>query len=178
MNDDLETVVVNADVLEEFIKNKDPKKVKEIEIEISKRIARHQNNPQFIALSERLQKLKEQAEQGVINSIEFLKYLIKIAEDLLKAEKEETTRDEQKTAKAALTELFKEVKTANTPRIVENIVNDIDKIVGVVRLDGWQNTTKGQREVKQALRKTLFHYKLHNDQELFERAYKYIEQYY
>ncbi len=59
-----------------------------------------------------------------------------------------------------------------------NIVNDIDKIVGIVRFDGWQNTTKGQREVKQALRKTLFNYKLHADQDLFERAYKYIEQYY
>ena len=174
----METVIVNADVLEEFIKNKDPKKVKEIEVEITKRLARHKDNPKFIALSERLQKLKEQAEQGIINSIEFLKYLIKIAEDLLKAEKEETTEDEQKTAKAALTELFKEVKTATTPKIVESIVNDIDEIVRIVRFEGWQNTTKGQREVKQALRKTLFNYKLHNDQELFERAYKYIEQYY
>jgi len=178
VNDGLETVVVNADVLEEFIRNKDPRKVKEIEVEISKRLARHANNPIFIALSERMQKIKEQAEQGIINSIEFLKYLIKLAEDVLKAEKTETTRDEQKTAKAALTELFGEVKTASTPRIIENIVNDIDKIVKVVHFDGWQNTTKGQRQVKQALRSTLFNYKLHTDQDLFDRAYKYIEQYY
>jgi len=113
-----------------------------------------------------LQHLKEQAEQGTIHSIEFLKYLIKIAEDLLKAKKEETSEDEQKTAKAALTELFKEVKTANTPKIIENIVNDIDELVRIVHFAGWQNTTKGQREVKQALRKTLFNY---NDQELFDR---------
>jgi type I restriction enzyme R subunit len=174
VNDGLETVVVNADVLEEFIKNKDPKKVKEIEIDISKRLARNAPNPKFIALSERMQKLKEQAEQGIINSIEFLKYLIKLAEDLLKIEKEETTQNEQKTAKAALTELFSEVRTANTPRIIESIVNDIDKIVKVVRFDGWQNTTRGQREVKQALMGTLLNYRLHTDQDLFSRAYSYI----
>lgn len=176
--DDLETVVVNADILEEFIRNKDPKKIKKVEIEIKKRLDKYKNNPAFIELSERLQKLKEQAEQGLINSIQFLKYLIKIAEDLLKAEKEESTKQEQKTAKTALTELFQEVKTAKTPKIVENIVNDIDEIVRIVRFEGWQNTTKGQREVKQALRKTLLRYQLHNDQELFDRAYKYIEQYY
>ncbi|MBC8179652.1 type I restriction endonuclease subunit R, partial [candidate division KSB1 bacterium] len=178
VNDDLGTVVVNADILEEFIRNKDPKKIKKVEIEIKKRIEKHKNDPQFIVLSERLQKLKEQAEQGLINSIQFLKYLIKIAEDLLKAEKEETTKQEQKTAKAALTELFQEIKTSKTPKIVENIVNDIDELVRIVRFEGWQNTTKGQREVKQALRKTLFKYQLHNDQDLFDRAYKYIEQYY
>jgi len=36
----------------------------------------------------------------------------------------------------------------------------------------------GEREIKRALRKTLFKYKLHQDQELFERAYNYIRQYY
>jgi type I restriction enzyme R subunit len=35
-----------------------------------------------------------------------------------------------------------------------------------------------EREVKMALRKTLFKYKLHQDQELFDRAYGYIRQYY
>ena len=34
------------------------------------------------------------------------------------------------------------------------------------------------REVKQALRKTLFKYKLHQDAALFEKAYGYIREYY
>jgi len=175
---DMEKVVVNADVLEEFVRTNDPKKIKQVEIEISKRIAKHGNNPKFKALGERLQKIKEQAEQGIINSIEFLKYLIKLAEDLLKAEKEETTEQEQKTAKSALRELFQSVKTDKTPKIIENIVTDIDSIVKIVRFDLWQNTTKGQREVKKALRETLLKYTLHSDQDLFEKTYKYIEQYY
>ena len=60
------------------------------------------------------------------------------------------------------------------PRIVE----DIDKIVKNVRFDGWQATAAGERQVKQALRAQLLKYKLHTDQELFDRAYGYIRQYY
>jgi type I restriction enzyme R subunit len=50
--------------------------------------------------------------------------------------------------------------------------------VRIVRFDGWQQTHAGEREVKKALRKTLFKYKLHQDQELFGRAYGYICTYY
>ncbi len=62
--------------------------------------------------------------------------------------------------------------------IVENVVNDIDHIVRDVRFDGWQKTNAGEREIKKALRKTLFKYKLHQEQELFSKAYQYIEQHY
>ena len=36
----------------------------------------------------------------------------------------------------------------------------------------------GEREVKLALRRTLFKYRLHQDQDLFDRAYRYIREYY
>ena len=52
--------------------------------------------------------------------------------------------------------------------MVERIVNDIDEIVRHVRFEGWQTTHAGEREVKKALRKTLFKYRLHQDQELFD----------
>lgn len=63
---------------------------------------------------------------------------------------------DEELGKAALTELFEEVKNDQTPIIVERVVNDIDEIVRYVRFDGWQNTHAGEREVKMALRKTLF----------------------
>ena len=58
------------------------------------------------------------------------------------------------------------------------MANDIDEIVRVVRFDGWQNTHAGEREVKKALRKPLLKYRLHQDQELFERVYQHIVTYY
>ena len=58
------------------------------------------------------------------------------------------------------------------------MVDEIDSIVRLVRFDGWQATVAGERQVKQALRASLLKYKLHKDQELFERAYGYIKEYY
>ena len=77
-----------------------------------------------------------------------------------------------------MTELFEEAKNGDTPIIVEKVVSDIDEIVRHVRFNGWQSTHAGEREVKKALRKTLFKYKLHEDQDLFDRAYEYIRTYY
>jgi type I restriction enzyme, R subunit len=71
-----------------------------------------------------------------------------------------------------------EVRNDQTPKMVERIVNDIDEIVRLVRFPGWQQTSAGEREVKQALRKTLLKYALHQDKELFGKAYEYIKQYY
>lgn len=67
---------------------------------------------------------------------------------------------------------------ARTHVIVERIVNDIDDIVRKVRFPDWQHTTQGERLVQKELRKTLLKYQLHRDQELFDKAYGYIRQYY
>ncbi|MFT5194190.1 MAG: type I restriction enzyme R subunit [Cellvibrionaceae bacterium] len=61
---------------------------------------------------------------------------------------------------------------------MEKVVKDIDEIVRFIRFPGWQKTSAGERQVRSALRKTLFDFKLHQDKELFEKAYEYIRQYY
>ena len=101
-----------------------------------------------------------------------------MAKDVVETERAAPPIEEEERGKAALTELFEEAKNAETPIIVERVVNDIDEIVRAVRFAGWQNTHAGEREVKKALRKTLFKYKLHQDQDLFDRAYGYIREYY
>ncbi len=50
------------------------------------------------------------------------------------------------------------MRNEDTPIVVERVVNDIDEIVRYVRFPGWQNTSAGEREVRKALRKTLFKY--------------------
>ncbi|MEX2608298.1 MAG: type I restriction endonuclease subunit R [Kiritimatiellia bacterium] len=176
--DDMEEYVLDADVIDEIAGSGDPKKVKKLEKELRKRLQKHGNDPRFQDLSERLEKLRDRAERGLIQSIEFVKELCKIARETVEAEREALSEQEQKGAKAALTELFLEAKTDQTPAVVERIVNDIDEIVNVVRFDGWQDSLPGRKEVQKALRKSLLKYKLHKDQELFNRAYGYIEQYY
>ncbi len=139
---------------------------------------REDGYPRFRALSERLESLKERHEQGQLHSIAFLKQLLDLAKDLVQAEKDTPPEEDEDRGKAALTELFQAVRNPETPIIVERLVGEIDSIVRMVRFAGWQNTTAGEREVKKALRKTLFNYKLHQDTELFEKAYGYIRQYY
>ncbi|HQN42831.1 MAG TPA: hypothetical protein PLA25_01765, partial [Anaerolineaceae bacterium] len=112
------------------------------------------------------------------NSLDYLKQLLEIARKVLQAEKDVDPEEERQSAKAALTELFNETKTAQTPVIVERIVADIDEIVRNVRFPGWQQTIAGEREVKQALRRVLLKYQLHKEQELFDKAYGYIKEYY
>lgn len=110
--------------------------------------------------------------------MEFLKQLLVLAKETLQAEKEVPPEEDEDRGKAALTGLLNDIKTPETPIIVERVVADIDEIVRLVRFPGWQNTLAGEREVKKALRKVLFKYKLHADEELFEKAFSYIRQYY
>ena len=178
VRDDLDTLVLDADLLEAVLSNPDPQKAKEIEIKLKRRLRRHDGSTKFKKLSERLDALKDRFESGQINSVEFLKQLLEIAKETLQAEKETPPEEDENRGKAALTELFNEVKTEATPIMVERVVADIDDIVRLVRFPGWQGTQAGEREVKKALRKALFKYKLHADEELFEKAYSYIRQYY
>lgn len=176
----LQEFVLDADVIEDIFNNPDPKNAKKLEEILVKRFKKNSTDPKFIKLSERLEALRDKAERGLITSIEFVKELCKIAKETVQAEKELQEILEEKTPKAALTELFLELKSDKTPAVVERIVTDIDAIVRVVvkGFTGWQKTNSGEREVQKALRKTLYKYKLHKDQMLFERAYGYIKEYY
>ena len=107
-----------------------------------------------------------------------MKELLNLARDVVSADRTVPPMEREEQGKAALTQLFEEARNPDTPIIVERVVTDIDEIVRYVRFDGWQSTHAGEREVKLALRRTLFKYKLHQDQELFDRAYGYIREYY
>ena len=179
VRDDIETLVLDADVLDNILKDANPgKKAREVEIKLIARLRKHAGNPVFTELGERLEKLRERHEQGLINSLGFLKAMLEIARETVAAEQQATPAEAQNKALAALTELFNEIKGKHTHVIVERIVTDIDAIVKQVRFPDWQNTTQGERLVQQSLRRALLKYKLHTDQELFDKAYGYIRQYY
>lgn len=179
VRDDLETLVLDAQVLEEILETTEPgKKAKEVEIKLIARLRKHLGNPKFTALGERLEKIRERHEQGFLTSLEFLKAILEVAKEVVEAENETDPEEERDKAKEALTDLFNEAKNGNTHFIVDRIVADIDDIVKKVRFPDWQATSQGERMVQRELRKTLLKYQLHRDQELFDRAYEYIRQYY
>jgi type I restriction enzyme R subunit len=179
VREDIDILELSADLIDDFFEhNKNDKaKMKKIEIDLVAKIRKHCKNDKFIKLGERLENLRERHEQGLVTSVEFLKLLLELARDAAAAEREYVPEEEIDKGKAALTELFNGVKNPNTPIIVERIVADIDEIVKIVRFDGWQGTTAGKQDVAKALRGVVWiKYKL-KDNEVFDKAYKYIEMY-
>lgn len=179
-DDTQEIITMDADLIDDFIKTQaDLKKVTmKVEINLIAIIRKHSNDPKYIALGEKLERLREQHEQGLLGSIEFLKMLLTLAREAAQAEREVVPEQEIDKGKAALTELFNGVRNESTPIIVERIVNDIDGIVKIVRFDGWQDTTEGKKDVKKALRQVTWKKYGIKDQEVFDKAYSYIEEYY
>ncbi len=135
----------------------------------------------FKKFAEKLDELRERMEQNLITSIEYLKQLLQMARELLEAEKEmEQPKDKREQARAALTDLFQSIKTEDTPFIVEQVVNDIDnEVVKIIRLfnDAFKSVT-ARREIKKKLRSILWIKYQIKDNEVFEKAYQYIEMYY
>jgi type I restriction enzyme R subunit len=156
-------------------KDADPR---EIEKQITARIARHLTNPTFVELRKRLNALREKFAGIQQSSLDFLRELLELARDTVAADKavNETPREEQ--GKAALTELFESLKTDDTPVIVENVVNRIDEVVKAVRFEGWQSTIRGDQEVRKALRYMLYVQFKIRDNDVFEKALGYISEYY
>jgi type I restriction enzyme, R subunit len=74
VRDDIETLVLDADVLAEILTDIEPgKRAREVEVKLIARLRKHLGHPKFTALGERLEKIKQRHEQGFLSSLEFLK---------------------------------------------------------------------------------------------------------
>ncbi len=177
IRDDLETLVMDENLLDQISSSATTKKAKQVEMKIIWRLHKHADDPRFIELGKKLEELKDKHYKNAITSLEFLKELLKLARETVALERE-TKAEPIDNSKEALTQLFEEAKVEKTPIIIRKIVEDIDEVVKVTRFDGWQWTNTGEREIQKALRKTLLKYQLHKEQELFEKAYNYIREHY
>ena len=179
----LEDLVIDADIIDSVLEDekKRQKKIVEVEKMLKIRLGEHKGDPKFKKFAEKLDELRERMEQSLISSIDFLKQLLQLARELLEEEKKmEQPLDKRAQARAALTDLFQSIRTENTPFIVEQVVNDIDnEVVNIVRQfnDAFQSVT-ARREIKKKLRSILWIKYQIKDNDVFEKAYSYIEMYY
>ncbi|WP_233120632.1 type I restriction endonuclease subunit R [Boudabousia liubingyangii] len=176
---DLETIVLNAELIEDLMSagkgTVDPEELTKI---VSARIAKHRGNPAFVELGKRLQELREKYANAQQHSLDFLKALLDLSRDTLQAEKEAGEVPREERGKAALSELFETVKSEETPIIVDKVVEEIDNVVRQVRFDGWQSTSEGDRVVSQELRKILYLKFKIKSAEVHFKALEYIREYY
>ena len=179
----LEDLVVDSDVIDAVLEDEKAREKKIVEIEkmLRLRLGEHKGDPNFKKFAEKLDELRERMAQNLISSIDFLKQLLVLAKDLLEEEKKKAEpQDKRAQARAALTDLFQSIKTEETPIIVEQVVNDIDnEVVNIVRQfnDAFQSVT-ARREIKKKLCSILWVKYQIKDNDVFERAYQYIEMYY
>ena len=183
VDEEEDILAMDAKIIEKFISGEalPDKKRRKVEIDLAAIILEHRDDLRFVALGERMEKLREEHEAGLLTSIQFLKALLALAKDAAQMIKQTTNTgsvDPTVKGKAALTELFQSVRNDNTPVIVERIVNDIDGIVKIVRFPGWQNTPTGRREVSRNLHDVIMRKYRIKDQDVFNKAYNYVEQYY
>ena len=177
---DEDVLEMDAKIIEKFIAGDTEagKKKKKIELDLAAIIRKHPDDPRFIALGARMEKLREEHEAGLLTSMAFLKALLDLAKEAAQMEREVVPEDREDKGKAALTALFQSVRNENTPVIVERIVSDIDGIVKIVRFDGWQNVPTGRKMISRNLRDVIMRKYRIKDKEVFDKAYSYVEQYY
>jgi hypothetical protein len=79
----------------------------------------------------------------------------------------------------------KTVELVHENVLLETVRHDLDTLVmdaevknGKTPIPGWQNTKAGEREVQKALRKVIYVKYQVKDQDLFDKAFGYIRQYY
>ncbi|MBS3087279.1 HsdR family type I site-specific deoxyribonuclease [Candidatus Pacearchaeota archaeon] len=177
IRDDLDTLILDETILEKISGKDAERKAKELEMKIVWRLHKRPNDPKFKELGKRLEDLRERHYKNTIGSIELLKGILGIAKEVVDLERNADVEPVDDT-KEALTKIFLECKVEQTPAILERIVKDIDNHIKVTRFDEWQWTKTGEREIQKALRKTLLKYKLHKEQDLFDKAYEYIRAHY
>ncbi|WP_404361471.1 type I restriction endonuclease subunit R [Methylotuvimicrobium sp. KM1] len=178
IRDDIDDLVMDEHAVFVLTEKEQEKRARQLEINLMGRLRGHEN-PKFVALGERLEKLRQDYEAGVIKAIDWLKGLLDAAKQAVHLEREldEKVVTEEDNIQA-LTKLFLETRPDSTPKVIHDIVEQIDKIVKATRFDGWQKSNSGPREIQKALLLTLAQFGLGKDKELFSKAYGYIEEHY
>ena len=88
IRDDLDTLVMDENILDQMREGGTKKKAKEVELKIGCRLHKPAEDPRFIELGKKLEELKDMHYRNAITSLEFLKKLLKLARETVALERE------------------------------------------------------------------------------------------
>ncbi len=154
-----------------------------IEARLKRRLA-DTESPAYKSLAERIEKLREQAITSVEESLAFLEQALKIATDVVAADRaaEEGTLAEIEPLLDPKTGALTQIVEENTPpglhKIIPDIVFRIDDIVMSSAYTGWTDSDSGDKRVKRELRMALKEFGLPISGELFDQTYAYVRENY
>jgi len=154
-----------------------------IEARLKRRLAEAES-PVYKSLAERIEKLRTKAIENVEDSLAFLEQALKIAQDVVAADRaadegdEETLERLADPKRGALTQIVEENTPPGLHKIVPDIVDRIDSIVAEVAYTGWTESEPGDKRVRRELRTALKEYGLPIKGELFDSTYEYVRENY
>ncbi|MFJ2351564.1 type I restriction endonuclease subunit R [Glutamicibacter sp. NPDC087673] len=154
-----------------------------IETRLKRRLA-DSDSPVYKSLAERIEKLRAKAIENVEDSLAFLEAALKIAQDVVAADRAAELGDEEELERisdprrGALTQIVEENTPPGLHKIVPDIALRIDSIVVQVAYTGWTSSDAGDKHVRRELRSALKDYSLPIKGELFDRTYDYVRENY
>lgn len=154
-----------------------------IEARLKRRLA-DSESPVYKSLAERIEKLRAKAIENVEDSLAFLEAALKIAQDVVAADRAAELGDEEELERisdprrGALTQIVEENTPPGLHKIVPDIALRIDSIVVQVAYTGWTSSDAGDKQVRRELRSALKDYSLPIKGELFDRTYAYVRENY
>lgn len=154
-----------------------------IEARIRRRLAETESSV-YQSLAERIEKLRNKAIENVEDSLAFLEEALKIAQDVVAADRAAEAGDEAALERitdpkrGALTQIVEENTPPGLHKIVPDIVDRIDAIVVEVAYTGWTQSDAGDKRVRRELRTALKEYGLPIKGDLFDRTYEYVRENY
>lgn len=155
-----------------------------IEFRLRRRFTEEEAAPVYRSLAERIEKLRQRVVEDVEDSLAFLEEALKIAQDVVAADRAATNRDDAELARLAdpkrgvLTEIVEQNTPAGLHKIVPDIVDRIDSIVLQVAYTGWTESDAGDKQVRRELRGVLKDYGLPIKGPLFDHTYSYVRENY
>ena len=154
-----------------------------IEARLQRRLA-DTESPAYKSLAERIEKLRTKAIENVEDSLAFLEEALKIAQDVVAADRAAEQGDEEALERisdpkrGALTQIVEENTPSGLHKIVPDIVDRIDAIVAEVAYTGWTESDAGDKHVRRELRSALKEFGLPVKGELFDKTYEYVRENY
>ncbi|CAN5304977.1 HsdR family type I site-specific deoxyribonuclease [soil metagenome] len=134
----------------------------------------------YESLAKRIESLRQSAIHNVEDSLAFLEQALKIAQEVVAADKAASEAEEALVdpRTGALTQIVEQNTPDGLHKIVPDIVFRIDQIVVEVAYTGWKESDAGDKKVRRELRGVLRNFSLPVTGALFESTYAYVRENY
>lgn len=158
------------------------KSASEIIDSLTERIKRRLEGPsggdaRYRSIADRLDRLRERVIERSEDSIDWLTEAFEVAAELKEAEEADDAgllEDLPDPRIGTLTRIFNEHRPVGKTVLIEEVVQEVDRLVRHTTFEGWASREDSQQEVRKQLRRVFRRYKLPLTGEPFKSAWKYI----